>query len=141
MTKAELYELLKRIDRQYWGKIGNMISDTAFLDAWYEDMAGYDNELITDLYRKYDDPNFPPTAKYFTINAEKELKELDTFYLECANEIFYFATESVAEIRAFIREYESKVPYNKRREVMESAVKRFRQENIEEKASFKGWLK
>ena len=78
MNKKEIGELLNRINNHYFGKISQFMGDRTFFDDWYEALKGYDIELINLIYKKYDNTDFPPSAKYFQIESEKFITGIRT---------------------------------------------------------------
>lgn len=90
MKKNELQEFLKTINFQYWNKLSNYINDVNFLNAWYEALKDYEYDLILYVYKQYNNTDFPPTAKYFQIEADKIKDALNTaitmsIYSLCSN--------------------------------------------------------
>ena len=104
MTKVELHDFLKKVDKQFWGKLKEFINDKDFIEAWYEELKDYEISHIEAIFEDYDNMEFPPSAKYFSVNAKKQIKwiEHELKYMENAIRLASDSEESKHEFRKYM---------------------------------------
>lgn len=111
MKKSELIELLNDINGQYWNKLTDAIHQESFLNTWYEALKDYDYDLIKYVYGQYNDTQFPPTAKYFTVFSDQNLDMLKEELRLATNEIWVYSIDGWQATNEVLTEYIASKPW------------------------------
>lgn len=140
MKKSELVELLNDINGQYWNKLTDIIHKESFLNTWYEALKDYDYDLIKYVYSLYNDTQFPPTAKYFTVYSDQLLDTIKEEIRLATNELWVWSLDGWKDLNNALTTYIDKVPWKSKNEVLNRLKREFLISTREEKKSFKEWI-
>ena len=111
MNKSELAELLNRINEEYFGKISQFMKSESFFNTWHEALKEYDYDLIKYVYGQYNDTQFPPTAKYFTVFSDQNLDMLKEELRLATNEIWVYSIDGWQATNEVLTEYIASKPW------------------------------
>ena len=140
MERKELAELLNRMDDEFFGKISQFLEKESFFETWYEALKDYDYDLIKFVYSKYNDTQFPPTAKYFTVFADQNKDMLKEELRLATNELWVWSLDGWQDMNEVLSEYISKVAWKDKIEVLNRVKREFLIATHDEKISIKEWI-
>lgn len=140
MERKELAELLNRMDDEFFGKVSQFLEKESFFNTWYEALKDYDYDLIKYVYSLYNDTQFPPTAKYFTVICDQQLGVIKEEIRVATNELWIWSLDGWGDLNSAITTYIDKVPWKNKNEVLNRLKREFLISTREEKKSFKEWI-